>query len=94
MVDKIDPEYLKEVMSRCKAECPEIAEQEYLVWINSIDYILREQGIDGDEEEAKKAYEKAQKEFEKTEYYFEVLPALEEEPEPQGHQLKEIESEA
>ena len=91
MVDKIDPEYLKEVMSRCKAECPEIAEQEYLVWINSIDYILREQGIDGDEEEAKKAYESAQKEFEKTEYYFEVLPALEPEPE---YKPLEIESEA
>ena len=91
MVDKIDPEYLKEVMSRCKAECPEIANQEYLVWINSIDYILREQGIEEGQEEAKEAYERAQKEFEKTEYFFEVLPPLETEPEPQP---KEIESEA
>jgi len=91
-MDKIDPEYLKEIMNKCRTECPEIANEEYLVWINSVDYILREQGIDLGQNEAKEAYERAQKEFEKTEYLFEVLPPLEpEEPKPQ---LKEIESEA
>ena len=82
----IDTEYLKEVMSRCRAECPQIAEYDYLVWINSVDYILREKGINN-EIEANEAYERAKKEFEKTEYVFEVLPPLEPEP-------KQIESEA
>ena len=77
MVEKIDPEYLKEVMKRCRAECPEIADFDYLVWVNSIDYILREQGIESGIEEAQEAYEKAKKEYEKTEYYFEILPPLE-----------------
>ena len=82
MVEKIDPEYLKKVMARCVVECPEIAEFEYLVWVNSIDYILREQGIESGIEEANEAYEKAKKEFEKTTYTFEILPPLEPEPEP------------
>ena len=83
----IDPEYLKEVMNKCRAECPQIAEYDYLVWINSIDYILREKGIINGEEEANEAYRRAKAEFEKTEYVFEVLPPLEPEP-------KQIESEA
>jgi len=88
MDDKlIDPEYLKEVMNRCRAECPEIADHNYLVWVNSIDYILREKGIINGEEEANEAYERAKKEFEKTEYVFEVLPPLE-------PSLEQIESEA
>ena len=81
MVDKIDPEYLKEVMTRCRSECPEIASFDYLVWVNSVDYILKEQGIDNGNEKGNELYEKAKKEFEKTEYYFEVLPPLEPEPE-------------
>ena len=79
MTSKIDPEYLKEVMARCRSECPEIAPYEYLVWVNSVDYILREQGIDEGEEAGKEAYEKASQEFKKTEYTFEVLPAAESE---------------
>ena len=81
MTDKIDPEYLKEVMSRCVIECPEIAQYDYLVWLNSVDYILREQGIDEGGDKAIEDYEKAKKEFDKTEYLFEVLPPLEPEPE-------------
>jgi hypothetical protein len=81
MVDKIDPQYLKEVMARCREECKEIAGYDYLVWVNSIDYILREQGINDGKLEAVEAYERAQKEFDKTEYVFEVLPPLEPEAE-------------
>jgi hypothetical protein len=81
MVDKIDPEYLKEVMAHCRKECPEIAGFDYLVWVNSVDYILREQGIDVGIEKGNECYEKAKKEFEKTEYTFEILPPLETEPE-------------
>ena len=51
----IDPEYLKEVMNRCRVECPHIADYDYLVWINSIDYILREKGIINGNEEANEA---------------------------------------
>jgi hypothetical protein len=77
MADKIDPEYLKEVMARCVIECPEIAGFDYLVWVNSVDYILSEQGIDVGFEKGNECYEKAKQEFEKTEYFFEVLPPLE-----------------
>ena len=56
MVDKIDPQYLKEVMARCREECKEIAGYDYLVWVNSIDYILREQGINDGKLEAVEAY--------------------------------------
>ena len=68
----IDLEYLKEVMDRCRKENPEIADQDYLVWVNSVDYILREMGYNVGEEEGKRLYEKAHAEFQKTDYRFEV----------------------
>jgi hypothetical protein len=81
MVDKIDTEYFKEVMAHCRKECSEIAGYDYLVWVNSMDYILREQGIDVGYEKGNECYKKAKQEFEKTIYIFEVLPSLEPEPE-------------
>jgi hypothetical protein len=58
LVDKIDPEYLKDVMAHSRKECPEIAEYDYLVWVNSVDYILREQGIDVGYEKGNECHEK------------------------------------
>jgi hypothetical protein len=80
MNTEIDPEYLKEVMEICKRECPEIADHDYLVWVNSVDYILRERGIENGKEQAIEDYERAKKEFEKDTYTFEILP-----PEPEVH---------
>jgi len=75
----IDPLYLNEVMERCKNECPEIAPFDYLVWVNAVDFILREQGIELGKEEAQEAYQRAREEFKKDTYTFEVLPPKEEE---------------
>ena len=98
MTDKkveIDPIYLKEVMERCKAECPDIADNEYIVWVNSVDYILREMGINDGEEDAKIAYAKAQEEFKKKEYFFTVVQPSDEpegakEPEENQKELLDV----
>ena len=54
---EIDIEQLTMLMDACKQEYPEI--DPYIIWVYSVDYLLNQQGIYGDENEAKKLYEQA-----------------------------------
>ena len=54
---EIDNEPLTMSMDACKQEYPEI--DPYIIWVYSVDYLLNQQGIYGDENEAKKLYEQA-----------------------------------
>ena len=54
---EIDNEQLTMLMDACKQEYPEI--DPYIIWVYSVDYLLNQQGIYGDENEAKKLYEQS-----------------------------------
>ena len=54
---EIDNEQLTMLMDACKIEYPDI--DPYIIWVYSVDYLLNQQGIYGDENEAKKMYEQA-----------------------------------
>ena len=54
---EIDNEQLTMLMDACKKEYPDI--DPYIIWVYSVDYLLNQQGIYGDENEAKKMYEQA-----------------------------------
>ena len=43
---EIDPTLLAEVMEECRKDCPDLPD--YLVWINSVDMIMRCKGNDND----------------------------------------------
>ena len=58
---EIDNEQLQALMDACKQEYPDI--DPYIIWVYSMDYLLNEQGIYGDENEAKRLHEKAQKDL-------------------------------
>ena len=54
---EVDNEQLNTLMEACKQEYPDI--DPYIIWVYSVDYLLNQQGIYGDENEAKKMYEQA-----------------------------------
>ena len=54
---EVDSEQLNILMEACKQEYPDI--DPYIIWVYSVDYLLNQQGIYGDENEAKKMYEQA-----------------------------------
>ena len=54
---EIDNEQLTMLMDACKLEYQDI--DPYIIWVYSVDYLLNQQGIYGDENEAKKMYEQA-----------------------------------
>ncbi len=54
---EIDNERLTILMDACKQEYPDI--DPYIIWVYSMDYLLNEQGIYGDEKEGQKLYEQA-----------------------------------
>ena len=54
---EIDNEQLTMLMDACKQEYQDI--DPYIIWVYSVDYLLNQQGIYGDENEAKKMYEQA-----------------------------------
>ena len=67
---EIDESLLAEVMAQCRAELPELPE--YLVWVNSVDMIMRNMGIDNTEE-GNELYKTAKKEMETTTYNIQVI---------------------
>ena len=58
---EIDNERLTQLMELCKQEYPDI--DPFIIWVYSMDYLLNEQGIYGDEKEAQKLYEQAREEL-------------------------------
>ena len=58
---EIDNERLTQLIEVCKHEYPDI--DPYIIWVYSVDYLLNEQGIHGDEKEAQKLYEQAREEL-------------------------------
>ena len=58
---EIDNEQLNVLMDACKQEYPDI--DSYIIWVYSVDYLLNQQGIYGDEKEGKKLFEQAQNEL-------------------------------
>ena len=54
---EIDNERLTQLMELCKQEYPDI--DPFIIWVYSMDYLLNEQGIYGDEKVAQKLYEQA-----------------------------------
>ena len=58
---EVDNEHLAELMDLCKQEYPDI--DPFIIWVYSMDYLLNEQGIYGDKNEAQKLYEQAQGEL-------------------------------
>jgi hypothetical protein len=58
---EIDNERLAQLMEVCKNEYPDI--DPYIIWVYSVDYLLNEQGIYGDEKVAQKLYEQARGEL-------------------------------
>ena len=54
---EIDNEQLTMLMDACKHEYPDI--DPYIIWVYSVDYLLNQQGVYGDETEAKTMYEQA-----------------------------------
>ena len=55
---EIDNEQLNVLMDACKQEYPDI--DSYIIWVYSVDYLLNQQGIYGDEKEGRKLFEQAQ----------------------------------
>ena len=49
---EIDNERLTQLIEVCKYEYPDI--DPYIIWVYSVDYLLNEQGINGDEKEGRK----------------------------------------
>ena len=58
---EIDNERLTQLMELCKQEYPDI--DPFIIWVYSMDYLLNEQGIYGDEKVAQKLYEQARGEL-------------------------------
>jgi hypothetical protein len=58
---EVDNDRLIALMEASKMEYPDI--DPYIIWVYSMDYLLNEQGIYGDENIAKELYEKAQGEL-------------------------------
>ncbi len=58
---EVDSEQLNILMEACKQEYPDI--DPYIIWVYSVDYLLNQQGIYGDEKEAQKLYEQARGEI-------------------------------
>ncbi len=58
---EVDSEQLNILMEACKQEYPDI--DPYIIWVYSVDYLLNQQGIYGDEKEAQKLYEQARGEL-------------------------------
>jgi len=58
---EVDSEQLNILMEACKQEYPDI--DPYIIWFYSVDYLLNQQGIYGDEKEAQKLYEQARGEL-------------------------------
>ena len=54
---EIDNEQLTSLIEVCKQAYPDV--DPYIIWVYSMDYLLKEQGVYGDENEAKKMYEQA-----------------------------------
>jgi hypothetical protein len=54
---EIDNDQLNVLMNACKQEYPDI--DPYIIWVYSMDYLLKEQGVYGDEKQAQELYEKA-----------------------------------
>ena len=67
---EIDESLLAEVMAQCRAELPELPE--YIIWVNSVDMIMRNMGIDNTEE-GNELYTIAKKEMETTTYNIQVI---------------------
>ena len=58
---EVDNNRLIALMEASKMEYPDI--DPYIIWVYSMDYLLNEQGVYGDENIAKELYEKAQGEL-------------------------------
>ena len=58
---EIDNERLTQLIEVCKHEYPDI--DPYIIWVYSVDYLLNEHGIYGDEKEGRKLYEQARSEL-------------------------------
>ena len=58
---EVDNERLTQFMELCKQEYPDI--DPFIIWVYSMDYLLNEQGIYGDEKVAQKLYEQARGEL-------------------------------
>ncbi len=57
---EVDNDRLIALIEASKMEYPDI--DPYIIWVYSMDYLLNEQGIYGDEKYAQELYEKAQSE--------------------------------
>jgi hypothetical protein len=58
---EVDNEHLTQLMELCKQEYPDI--DPFIIWVYSMDHLLNEQGIYGDEKEGQKLYEQARGEL-------------------------------
>ncbi len=58
---EVDNERLTQSIEMCKQEYPDI--DPFIIWVYSMDYLLNEQGIYGDEKEAQKLYEQSRGEL-------------------------------
>ncbi len=58
---EIDNEQLTILMDACKQEYPDV--DPYIIWVYSVDYLLNQQGMYGDEKEGQKLYEQARDDY-------------------------------
>ena len=58
---EVDNDRLIALIEASKMEYPDI--DPYIIWVYSMDYLLKEQGIYGDDKLANELYEKAQSEL-------------------------------
>jgi len=58
---EVDNERLTQLMELCKQEYPDI--DPFIIWVYSMDHLLNEQGIYGDEKEGQKLYEQSRGEL-------------------------------
>ena len=58
---EIDNDRLTQLMEASKMSFPDI--DPFIIWVYSMDYLLNEQGIYGDEKEAQKLYEQSRGEL-------------------------------
>lgn len=58
---EVDNERLTQLIEACKQEYPDI--DPFIIWVYSMDYLLNEQGIYGDEKVAQKLYEQSRSEL-------------------------------
>ena len=66
---EIDNDRLTQLIEVCKQSYPDI--DPYIIWVYSVDYLLNEQGIYGDEKEGKRLYDRKQNDY--MIYAFKVL---------------------